>query len=158
MIELVFEHFAGLDEATCLARLSDPETAATVQRGCGRAEECLLPPSSSAVTAGLASAAVVGGTMAAGLGASVANTGCALNANQKKNHLNVIIRVVRETGASAGIGGGGMMGMVGAVQFIAVSSNLCVLQGSQKFADFLAMYAFLQTAHRSDMPCRNKIE
>ena len=56
---MTFEHFSGLDETTCFARLSNPETAATVPRGCGRAEECLLPPSSSAVTAGLASAAVV---------------------------------------------------------------------------------------------------
>ena len=59
--------------------------------------------------------------------------------------------VCPKTGASAGIGGGGLMGMVGAVQFIAVSSNLCVLQGSQKFKDFLAMYPPLRNQH----PCAN---
>lgn len=117
VIEFEFLHDAGLPADECLVKLADSATASSVPPACGRAKACLGTPSKAALTAGIAATAVVGGTIVASAGASAGGA---------------------MTGGTVG-SSSGVSAVMGSVQFVAMTSNTCVLQSQQKFTNFMAM-------------------
>ena len=87
-----------------------------------RAARCLTMPSRSGVTAGIAVAAVVGGTIAIGLGSSL---GASVRGAQSKSTSDAGFGTAART-----------MSLLRVTQFMGLISDMCAVQGSEKWQLF----------------------